>query len=141
MEQSKPFKNYRAYIWHETFAVIKSKNIYRKAFANIADKNEITVIAELSSVNAEDIIEAEDGWKIITFDTVLPFTMVGFLAKVSTALANAGISIFAVSAFSRDHILIKTIKVEDAVERLENLGFVFEDKSVLTPSSAGQNFC
>lgn len=140
MEQNKHFKGMKAYIWSETFAIIKAKNIYRKAFANIADKNEVTVIAELSSVDAEDIIEADNGWKIITFDAVLPFTLVGFLAKVSTALAAAGISIFAISAYSRDHILVKADKIDLAVQKLEHLGFIFDAKPALKPASE-ENFC
>ena len=128
MGHNKPFANINAYIWEETVAIIKARNIYRKAFANISDKNETTVIVELSKMEPDDIIEADDGWKIITFDIVLAFTVVGFLAKISAALADSGISIFAISAYSRDHILVKEENLNKAVKKLETLGFVFNEK-------------
>jgi hypothetical protein len=74
MDLENYFKNGKVYIWKETFAIIKSKKVYPDAFANIIDKNETT-----SKYNNEDIIEIEKDWKILTFDMVLPFGLVGFL--------------------------------------------------------------
>jgi len=34
------FKYGKIYVWKETFTIIKSKNVYPNAFANITDKNE-----------------------------------------------------------------------------------------------------
>ncbi|GAG80991.1 unnamed protein product [marine sediment metagenome] len=67
MDLENYFKNGKVYIWKEVFAIIKSKNVYPDAFANIIDKNETTVIIEQSKCNDEDIIEIEKDWKIITF--------------------------------------------------------------------------
>ena len=56
-------------------------------------------------------------YRLVTFDIELDFTIIGFLAEVAKILAAAGISIIALSAFSRDHILInqsdlpKTLKI------------------------------
>jgi uncharacterized protein len=59
---------------------------------------------------------------------VLPFELVGFLAKVSQVLADEKISIFAISAYSTDHILVKKKDLEKAIKKLESLGCVVEDK-------------
>jgi len=128
MEQKNYFKNGKAYIWKETFAIIKSKKPYPKAFANIIDRNETRVIIEQSKYNNEDIIEIEKGWKILTFDMVLPFGLVGFLAKVSKVLADEKIPIFAISAYSTDHILVKEEDLETAKEKHQNFGCVIEEK-------------
>jgi len=122
------FKSGKVYIWKETFAVIKSKKTYPEAFANIIDKKEITVIIDQSKFNEEDVIEIEKDWKIFTFDMVLPFELVGFLAKVSQALADEKISIFAISAYSTDHILVKNRDLKKAVKKLESLGFNIKEK-------------
>ncbi|MCJ7790676.1 MAG: ACT domain-containing protein [Candidatus Atribacteria bacterium] len=122
------FKNGKVYIWKETFAIIKSKKPYPNAFANIIDKNETTVIIEQSKYNDEDIIEIEKDWKILTFDMVLPFGLVGFLAKVSKMLADENISIFVVSAYSTDHILVKEKNLTRAEEKLKELGCIFEER-------------
>lgn len=122
------FKNGKVYVWKETFAIIKSKKPYPKAFANVIDKNETTVIIEQSKFNDEDVIEIEKDWKILTFDMVLPFGLVGFLAKVSKMLADENISIFVVSAYSTDHILVKEKNLTRAEEKLKELGCIFEER-------------
>jgi len=121
-------KNGKVYIWEETFAIIKSKKPYLDAFTNIIDKNETTVIIEQSKYNDEDVIEIEKDWKILTFDMVLPFGLVGFLAKVSKVLADEKIPIFAISAYSTDHILVKEKDLARAGEKLKELGCIIEEK-------------
>ncbi|MEA1939431.1 MAG: hypothetical protein U9N03_02070 [Candidatus Caldatribacteriota bacterium] len=69
------------------------------AFTNIIGKNEITVIVEQSKYDNEDVIEIKNGWKILTFDMVLPFGLVGSLAKVSKVFADEKILIFAISLY------------------------------------------
>ena len=122
------FKNGKVYVWKETFAIIKSKKVYPNAFANIIDKNETTVIIEQSKYNNEDVIEIEKNWKILTFDMVLPFGLVGFLAKVSKVLVDEKIPIFAISAYSTDHILVKEKNLKRAKEKLKEIGCIVEEK-------------
>jgi len=128
MDLKKYFENGKVYVWKETFAIIKSKKPYLNAFANIIDKNEITVIIEQSKCDGKNIIEIEKDWKILTFDMVLPFGLVGFLAKVSKALADEKISVFAISAYSTDHILVKEKDLTRAEEKLKDLGCIVEEK-------------
>ena len=128
MDLKKYFENGKVYVWKETFAIIKSKKPYLNAFANIIDKNETTVIIEQSKCDGKNIIEIEKDWKILTFDMVLPFGLVGFLAKVSKALADEKISVFAISAYSTDHILVKEKDLTRAEEKLKDLGCIVEEK-------------
>ncbi len=122
------FKNGKVYIWKETFAIIKSKKPYPNAFVNIIDKNETTGIIEQSKYDEENVIEIEKDWKILTFDMILPFGLVGFLAKVSKVLADENIPIFAVSAYSTDHILVKEKDLARAKKKLKSIGFIIEEK-------------
>ena len=122
------FKNGKVYVWKETFAIIKAKKPYPNAFANISTKNETTVIIDQSKYDEENVIEIEKGWKILTFDMVLPFGLVGFLAKVSKVLADEKIPIFAISAYSTDHILVKEKDLIRAEEKLKELGCIVEEK-------------
>ncbi|HIG96879.1 MAG TPA: ACT domain-containing protein [Candidatus Aenigmarchaeota archaeon] len=115
------FKNGKFYVWKEVFAVVKSKKPLADAFAVIQDKNETTVIIDQSKI-IEDVIEIEKDWKILTFEMVLPFGLVGFLAAISGALADEGISIFVMSAYSTDHILVKEKDLPKAISKLKTLG-------------------
>ncbi|KAI9334041.1 ACT domain-containing protein [Obelidium mucronatum] len=49
----------------------------------------------------------------------LDFGLVGILASLTTALAQNGISVFAVSTFDTDYILVKKDKAEAAVKAWE----------------------
>jgi len=122
------FKNGKVYVWKETFAIIKAKKPYPNAFANITDKNETTVIIGQSKYDEKNVIEIEKDWKILTFDMVLPFGLVGFLAKVSKVLADEKIPIFAISAYSTDHILVKEKDLIRAKEKLKELGCTIEER-------------
>ena len=58
-------------------------------------------------------------YRLLSFDVELDFAVVGFLAEVTRILADAEISIVALSAFSRDHLLVKQ---EDLAKALKVLG-------------------
>jgi hypothetical protein len=49
----------------------------------------------------------EGGFRLVTLDIELPWNVVGFLARVTEILAREGVAVGALSAFSRDHLLIK----------------------------------
>ena len=65
--------------------------------------------------------EEEGPYRLITFDIVLDLSIVGFLAEVSARLAEAGVSIYALSTFLRDHILVKGEDAEVAENVLNRL--------------------
>jgi hypothetical protein len=60
----------------------------------------------------------EGPYRLITFDIVLDLSIVGFLAVVSDVLAQEGISIYALSTYLRDHILVKREDSKRAVNVL-----------------------
>ena len=66
----------------------------------------------------------ERNFRLLTFNIMMDFTVVGFLAEVTRILAEAEISIVALSAFSRDHILIKQ---EDLAKALKVLSEYVEE--------------
>jgi uncharacterized protein len=49
----------------------------------------------------------EGPYRLITFDIVLDLSVVGFLSVVSTTLAESGVSVYALSTYLKDHILVK----------------------------------
>jgi len=118
------FNDGKIFVWKETFAIVKSKKVLPNSFAAIKDKDEITCVIGQSKIkNNKGIIEANKDWKILTFDMVLPFELVGFLAKISKILAGENISIFVISSFSTDHILVKKKNLKKAINKLKNVGF------------------
>jgi hypothetical protein len=60
----------------------------------------------------------EKGWKCLVVEGPLPFSATGILAS----LAEAGISIFAVSTFDTDYRLVPEPQIARAVAALEAAG-------------------
>jgi hypothetical protein len=89
-------------------------------FAVIRDKNEVTVIAKEGCVLRS--ISEEKFFKLVTFDVTLPFDLSGFLSHVSALLASKNIPIFAVSAYSTDHVFVREADLDGAGEVLEKDG-------------------
>ena len=70
-----------------------------------------------------NVIRREDGWKAFCVQGVLDFSLIGILSKISTILAERGISIFAVSTYNTDYILIKDTNYEKELEVLKSSGY------------------
>ena len=69
----------------------------------------------------------EDGWRALRVAEPMNFGLTGVLAGISTVLAQAGISIFAVSTFDTDYILIKGENLGLAQSALEAGGYTIEN--------------
>ena len=118
----KYFKHGRAVVAPETYAIVKTKRALINALAVIKDDRETTCIIDESKLGAQKFLGFEGDWRMITFDMVLPLSLVGFFAAVSGALADAGVNIFTLSAYTTDHVFVKNQKLETAVKSLEKLG-------------------
>lgn len=71
----------------------------------------------------------EKGWRVLKLIGPLDFALVGILARLSGILAEKKISIFAISTFDTDYILVKDDKTSLAARALVDNGFeVYESK-------------
>ncbi len=92
-------------------------------FMIFSDPYEVTLI--LNRADFENIRPAigdsrvEANFRMLTFTVELDFNVVGFMAEISRILAEANISICALSSFSRDHLLIHQ---DDLARALNALG-------------------
>jgi len=79
--------------------------------AMIVDQEEITIVMHDMdwSIGSRDLEgqRVERDFRLITFDVVLAADTVGFTAVVSRLLAESGISLLPIAAYSRDHILVR----------------------------------
>ena len=94
--------------------------------ALVVDKDEITLVIPADSVTIfaprlRDSTVSETQYRLITFDMALDLSLVGFMAHVSQALANAGVAIMPYAAYTRDHLLVPAYSFEKAWATLEKL--------------------
>jgi|SRR5579864_8668 len=71
-----------------------------------------------SSANVPDEVLAERGWRAMRVAGRLDFSLTGLLASIADPLARAGISIFAISTFDTDYVLVRAARLEDAAAAL-----------------------
>ena len=74
-----------------------------------------------------NVIQRDDGWKVFRIQGVLDFSLIGILAKIAAALADNGISIFAVSTYNTDYVLMKRENYQKALDVLKALGYMIID--------------
>ena len=75
----------------------------------------------ITSEVPQNVIQRDDGWKAFRLQGVLNFSLIGILSKIAAILAD--ISIFAVSTYNTDYILIKKENYEKAIRTLINAGY------------------
>ena len=67
-------------------------------------------------------MKAERDWRCFRVAGKLNFSLVGVIATLTAALAEAGISVFVVSTFDTDFVLVREADVENAMEVLRQGG-------------------
>ena len=83
---------------------------------------EISLVCKTEETPAETI-ERDDGWKGFRIRGALDFSLVGILAGISGILAGHKISIFAVSTYNTDYILVKEENFDRALKVLASEGY------------------
>lgn len=87
-------------------------------------EEEISVVLPTEKVPVETI-KQKDNWCGIKNEGPLDFALVGILSKLSSLLASYNISIFALSTYNTDYILVKKDDLNTTVDILENNGYQF----------------
>ena len=78
-------------------------------------------------------VKAEGPWSMLAVRGPLAFDMTGVLAGLATPLAAAGISIFALSTYDTDYMLVRDDDLERAVGALRQAGHTVEKHIVCDP--------
>ena len=87
--------------------------------------DEISLVCE-SAYAPPNPIASEAGWKALKISGILDFGMIGVIAKIATLLAEVDISLFVISTYNTDYILVKSENLEKSVHALECNGYVIK---------------
>lgn len=67
-------------------------------------------------------IKADKDWKALKIQGPLDFSLVGILSDISSTLAKGEVSIFVISTYNTDYILVKSKDLDKAVDLLKSAG-------------------
>jgi uncharacterized protein len=84
--------------------------------------DEISVVC--SEASAPDGARVEPGWRALSVAGPLDFSHIGVLAPLAVQLADAGISVFVLSTFDTDHVLVRTGDFDRSVSVLRSGGHI-----------------
>ena len=86
-------------------------------------EDELSVVAPSAAV--PEAAMSDDGWRAIRVSGQVDLSLTGVLASLATPLAEAGVSIFAVSTHDTDYVLVKDETLEEAIAALTAAGHRF----------------
>ena len=70
-----------------------------------------------------NVIQRDDEWKGFRVQGILDFSLIGILSKIAEILAKNSISIFVISTYNTDYVLIKKENYQKALDILEYSGY------------------
>jgi hypothetical protein len=82
--------------------------------------DELSIVCRQDRVPGD--VKAEYSWRCLRIAGNLDFSLVGVIASLTSVLAGAGISVFVISTFDRDFLLVKESDLKKAVAVLEEAG-------------------
>jgi uncharacterized protein len=98
-----------------------SMDYQSSSFFSLTKTNEeISIVCEESVVPPE--VRAERHRRLLRIESVIAFELTGVLCSLAVPLADANISIFAISSFDTDYLLIADHDIEPAILVLEHAG-------------------
>lgn len=109
------------------FTVCKIVNIenvdFTREFVFLSKTDEeISLVCESDCVPSDAIV-SEAGWNALKISGMLDFGMIGVISKISSLLAEADISVFVISTYNTDYILLKSSDFNKGIHLLEKNGY------------------
>jgi hypothetical protein len=87
-------------------------------------REELSVVVEEGRVPPG--VMTEGGWRALKVAGPIPFDAVGILVSITVPLAQSGISLFALSTFDTDYILVQAARLDAARAALALAGHTIQ---------------
>jgi len=93
--------------------------------------DELSIVCALDAVPPG--VPMEGPWRAFMVQGPLVMTLIGVVAALANPLADAGISIFAISTYDTDYVLVHEPDFESAIEALHMAGHTVQKTSIGPP--------
>ena len=131
-------RNFELSLLAETFtilhlapdAVVPEWATQGQFFSITRTSDELSVIAETALV--PDRLRTEVSWRVLKVHGPFDFTEVGVLASLVGPLAAAGVSVFTISTFDTDYLLVHSRQLRDALAGLRNAAHTVQEVKTIS---------
>ncbi len=110
--QCKPDDDIPAWVWKSPF------------YSITRTQDELSIFAEADAIPPE--VDAGRGWRALYVVGHIPIELSGVLASLVMPLASRQISIFSISTYDTDYMLVPSDRLEDAIDVLSRAGHEIE---------------
>ena len=91
-------------------------------FTIVRTPGSLTLVCDQATAIAGKTGDCEFNWRCLEIEGPFEFNEIGILAEVCGSLATAGISVFVISAFETDYILVKNDRLDAVLRALKSSG-------------------
>lgn len=85
-------------------------------------EEELSIVCPERNIPVTELNLVEKTWNCLKVEGPLDFSLTGILSSLINPLAEEGISIFAISTYNTDYLLIKENKIDQAMQILIKQG-------------------
>jgi hypothetical protein len=89
-------------------------------FSITRTRDELSIVCELSRVPVG--VESQPIWRVFQVHGPFALTEIGVLSALATPLAEARLSLFVISTFDTDYLLVASESLSAAIDALEQAG-------------------
>lgn len=97
-------------------------------FSVTRSSDELSVVCEEAFVPQG--VKSQPNWRILRVHGPFAFTEVGVMASIASPLAEAKISLFAVSSFDTDYLLVQLANLDTAIGALQQAGHLVHRSAI-----------
>lgn len=91
-------------------------------FSVTRTESEVSVVCSEDDAPSGEHVQVEPDWRALEVAGPLDFSMVGVMAALTAPLADVDVSVFVVSTYDTDYVLVHAAALERAIEALRAAG-------------------
>lgn len=88
----------------------------------IRTETELSLVCRTGHADGLVAERIEPGWRLLTVRGPLEFSLTGIMAMLAGTLAAAGVTLFALSSFDTDHVLVRASDLDRAITAFREAG-------------------
>lgn len=100
-------------------------NLQQKPLFISHTEDELSIVSASKTV-PQTTLNREDDWRALKIEGVLDFSLVGILTTITSLLAAQKISVFAISTYNTDYILVKADSLSETIDVLKANDYIVE---------------
>ena len=94
--------------------------VYSSEFCSVTRTDEELSVVTAQTDHISDWIVSSNNWRIFKIEGPLDFSLIGVIADISAILKEVKVSVFIISTYNTDYILIKENDLNTSLASLQN---------------------